>query len=430
MGGLQGYRWGPAGASMAVKSLESLRQSLARADALLPLVLVGVVSGAFCGLVIIAFRLLAESSPLTFGTRASVEDFEALAWPWRIGLPLIGGLGIGIVMTQISATTREVGVVHVMQGLAYNAARLPWRNAVLQFAGATAAIVTGHSVGREGPAIHVGAATASVLGQWLHLPNDSVRILVACGTAAAIAASLDTPIAGVVFAMEVVMMEYSLVGFTPVILAAVCATSMTHLVFGSTPFVEAPAMQMTSLLELPCMLLVGVVLGTLASLFIASVRRLFAWARAHPLWLRTTAAGLVTGLCALAAPQIMGVGYDTVELTLVGGLGLSALVMIVSLKLVATTACIGLGIPGGLIGPTVLMGALGGAAHASAALTVEHGQGCVSIPTGATLREALDAMDRAEVDVAVITGPSIRDANTIKGVLRRAEIEAAVRYHG
>ncbi|NIP47672.1 MAG: hypothetical protein GWN21_16175, partial [Gammaproteobacteria bacterium] len=325
---------------------------------------------------------------------------------------------------------REVGVVHVMQGLAYNAARLPWRNAVLQFAGATAAIVTGHSVGREGPAIHVGAATASMLGQWLHLPNDSVRILVACGTAAAIAASLDTPIAGVVFAMEVVMMEYSLVGFTPVILAAVCATSMTHLVFGSTPFVEARAMQMTSLLELPCMLLVGVVLGTLASLFIASVRRLFAWARAHPLWLRTTAAGLVTGLCALAAPQIMGVGYDTVELTLVGGLGLSALVMIVSLKLVATTACIGLGIPGGLIGPTVLMGALGGAAHASAALTVEHGQGCVSIPTGATLREALDAMDRAEVDVAVITGPSIRDANTIKGVLRRAEIEAAVRHHG
>ncbi len=123
-----------------------------------------------------------------------------------------------------------------------------------------------------------------------------------------------------------------------------------------------PVKSLESLLELPYMLLVGLVLGTVASLFISSVRRLDERTRDFPLWLRTTAAGLITSLCALAAPQIMGVGYDTVELTLIGTLGLSALVLIVALKLVATTACIGLGVPGGLIGPTVVMGALGGAA--------------------------------------------------------------------
>lgn len=345
-----------------MKILESLRQSLARADALLPLALVGIVSGAFSGLAIIAFRLLGESSFFTFGTRDTAEDFEALSWHWRIGLPVIGGLVIGILMTNVSAATRQVGVVHVMERLAFHAGRLPWRNAVLQFVGATIAIVTGHSVGREGPSIHVGAASASLFGQWLHLPNNSIRILVACGTAAAIAASFNTPIAGVIFAMEVVMMEYTLVGFTPVILAAVCATSMTRFVFGSTPIVDAPEMHMASLLELPYMLLVGLVLGTMASVFISSVRRLDEHTREVPLWLRTTGAGLVTGLCAIAAPQIMGVGYDTVELSLIGALGLSTLVVLFALKLVATTACIGLGVPGGLIGPTVFMGAMGGAA--------------------------------------------------------------------
>ena len=346
---------------MRVTTLESLRQHLARSDALLPLAIVGILSGAFSGLTIIAFRLLGESSFLTFGVRSTAEDFESLTWPWRIGLPLTGGLIIGILMSSVSAATRKVGVDHVMERLAYHAGRLPWRNALLQFAGATVAIVSGHSVGREGPSIHVGAASASLLGQWLQLPNNSIRILVACGTAAAIAASFNTPIAGVIFAMEVVMLEYTLVGFTPVILAAVCATSMTQLVFGSRPVVDAPAAQMASLLELPYMLLVGLVLGALASLFITSVRRLNEGTREVPLWLRTTAAGLITGLCALAAPEVMGIGYDTVELTLIGALGLATLTVTVTLKLVATTACIGLGVPAGLIGPTVVMGALGGA---------------------------------------------------------------------
>lgn len=571
--------------------LEPLRQRLARADALLPLALVGIVSGAFSGLVIIAFRLLGESSHLTFGIRDSAEDFEALAWPWLVGLPVIGGLAIGALMSSVSSATREVGVVHVMDRLAYHAGRLPWRNAVLQFVGATIAIVSGQSVGREGPSIHVGAASASLFGQWLHLPNNSIRILVACGTAAAIAASFNTPIAGVIFAMEVVMMEYTLVGFTPVILAAVCATSLTRIVFGGTPIVEAPAMQMASLLELPYMLLVGVVLGSFASLFIACLRRLSEWAQAFPIWLRTGSAGFIVGLCALAAPQVMGVGYDTVELTLIGGLGLTALVLIFSLKLVATTACIGLGVPGGLIGPTVVMGALGGAAlgvvghdlvpdfsassgfyallgmgammgatlqaplaalmaileltanpnsilpgmvvivtatltsrvlfhqepvfvallrsrgleyrhdpvavalsrtgvgaimnrrfamaphgatlahvkrlfdgvpewivlgqdgrwlatvdeeqldhviaglesddaHEATEFAPEHGQSCVMVTSNATLREALDAMDRNEADVAVITGSSRRDAASVKGILTRAQIDAAVRYGG
>jgi len=162
--------------------------------------------------------------------------------------------------------------------------------------------------------------------------------------------------------MEVVLMEYTLAGFTPVILASVAATSLTRAVYGSAPAISVPALKMTSLWELPYILLLGVVLGAVGALFIQSIRRIDERFRHVPLWIRTTTAGLVTGLCALVAPQVMGIGYDTVELTLLGEIGLGMLVVIAVAKLIATAACVSLGLPGGLIGPTLVMGAAAGGA--------------------------------------------------------------------
>jgi CIC family chloride channel protein len=113
--------------------------------------------------------------------------------------------------------TVQTGVVHVMERLAYHQGCLPLRNAIMQFLGAVLCLITGQSLGREGPAVHLGAASGSLMAQRLRLSNNSIRTLVACGTAAAIHASFNTPMAGVVFAMEVVMMEYTIAGFTPVI---------------------------------------------------------------------------------------------------------------------------------------------------------------------------------------------------------------------
>ncbi len=121
-------------------------------------------------------------------------------------------------------------------------------------------------------------------------------------------------------------------------------------------------MQMTSLWELPYILLVGVVLGAAAALFIFGIRFVDERCRDLPLWIRTAAAGVITGVCALIAPEVMGIGYDTVELTLLGEMALGALVLVAALKLVATVACISLGPPGGLIGPTIVIGAAAGGA--------------------------------------------------------------------
>jgi len=128
-----------------------------------------------------------------------------------------------------------------MERLSRHQGHLPIRNAIVQFFGGILALISGQSGGREDPAIHLGAASSSLLGQAFSLPNNSIRTLVACGTAAAIAGSFNTPIAGVIFAMEVVMMEFTIGSFIPVIIAAVASTLLAHYVIGNEPaFTVAP----------------------------------------------------------------------------------------------------------------------------------------------------------------------------------------------
>ena len=189
------------------KTLAFLRRQFGNSDALPQLVALAIVSGVLTALVILAFRLLIDY-PLTLWL-GDAEAFESLGYVQRASLPLAGAFAIGLALSFFSSDRRRVGVPHVMACLSERRGRLPASNAAVQFLGGAAALLSGQSGGREGPAIHLGAAAASLLGQWLRLPNDGMRTLVACGTAAALASSFNTPIAGVIFAMEVVMMEYT-----------------------------------------------------------------------------------------------------------------------------------------------------------------------------------------------------------------------------
>lgn len=341
---------------------EAFRSRLAHADAIVGVSLLAVVAGLVTGALIIAFRLVTESSLVWLGVLDRIEHFEGLEWQWRLCLPIAGGLVIGLLLESLPASARQVGPVHVMARLAKQGGRMPWLNALVQFVGGALSILCGHSVGREGPVIHLGAASASLLGQALRLPNNSIRTLVACGVAASIAASFNTPIAGVVFAMEVVMFEYTLVGFAPVIFAAVSATSISRLVFGSAPAFSVPTFQLSTLLELPWVLMLGFVLSMLAAAYVHGIGLVERLSRPMPLWSRTTLAGAIVGVCALAVPEVMGLGYDTVQAAMLGSFGLTALALIVGAKLLATVACGGLGVPGGMIGPMVVIGAAAGGA--------------------------------------------------------------------
>jgi hypothetical protein len=193
------------------------------------------------------------------------------------------------------------------------------------------------------------------------LPNNSLRILAASGAAAGIAASFNTPLAGAAFAMEVLLMEYTVAGFAPVILATVSATTLTRAVFGSDLAYNVPALTLGSLGELPYILLAGVLIGLLATAFNQLFQLVSSNGQKLPVVLRLSLAGLLVGLCGLAVPEVMGIGDDTVNRMLLGEPGILLLVAILLMKIIATCGGIGLGLPGGIIGPALFIGAAGGA---------------------------------------------------------------------
>jgi CIC family chloride channel protein len=342
-------------------TLEFLRRQLAATEALPQLALVAACTGVAVGVIILLFRGIVD---YTLGLALDHSgDFESLALAERAALPLMGATLIGVGLTRFAQSDRRVGVVHVMERLSRHQGHLPLRNATVQFVGGVVALITGQSGGREGPAIHLGAASASLIGQRFRLPNNSMRTLVACGTAAAIASSFNTPIAGVIFAMEVVMMEYTIASFIPVIIAAVTSTFLTHWWLGNEPAFHVPEVVGATLLELPLIVVAGLVIGVVAAGFSVALRW-FASVERWPFWLRAVIAGSITALAATVCPEIMGVGYDTVNAAMFGEVALGTLIAFVILKSVSNAAAVGLGLPVGLIGPTMAIGAAVGAVFA------------------------------------------------------------------
>jgi len=264
-------------------------------------------------------------------------------------------------MRKRSKAERQCGVGHVIERYQQHQAHLPASNAIVQFVAGTLAAVSGHSVGREGPAVHLGATCSSLLGQKLGLPNNSLRIMVGCGVAAAIAASFNTPLAGVIFAMEVVLMEYTVTGFIPIILASVSGALISRVCFGDDPAFSIPTLTMGSMLELPFLIFCGIIVG-LASSVVLKLHKYIQDLKTLSLTTRLFAAGTLTSLAAAFVPQVMSVGYDTVEAAMLGDLSFTLLLTIAITKLLLSTATIALGVPGGSIGPTLVIGAcLGGA---------------------------------------------------------------------
>lgn len=341
--------------------IENLRDQLAHIEALPQLTLLGLITGILAGLIIVLFRWVIDI-PLALSLPDHGENFEALPMSYRFLLPVIGGLLLGLILQRINMSYHATGIGHVLDRLQNHQGRMPLGNFIHQFGGGALSLLTGHSVGREGPAIHLGAGCGSLLGQWLRLPNNSLRPLAGCGVAAAIAASFNTPMAGVIFAMEVVMMEYTIAGFIPVILAAVAGTTITHLVFGPDITFITPQMVMGNTFELPFMAFTGLIVAVFAAGFIRLQALCCKQSLKRPVWLRFLVAGMITGLLAIWFPQIMGVGYDTISAALAGELGFGLLIAIVIAKLVASGVSLGVGMPGGVVGPCLVMGAaLGGA---------------------------------------------------------------------
>ncbi len=341
--------------------LANYRRKLTNYESVVAYSLLGLIGGLASGAVVLAFELAISAAAGLWGVGDGGEAFEALPRWLLFALPAGGALLLGLAYHLLAPEDRETGIVHVLSRMHSHYGVLPLRNALVQFIGGTFALATGQSGGREGPGVHLGGAVNSLLGQRLGLPNNSLRVLIACGTAGGIAAAFNTPLAGVIFAMEVIIAEYSVVGFIPVILAAVSASAVSQIFSPAGAVFVIRSLQLESLLEIPYIMLLGVVCGISVALFVWISKwatRLSHW----PVSLRFALAGLLTGSLALAVPQILGVGYDTLNDALHGQVAMQTLLVIALAKLLATAVSCGVGMPIGLIGPNLLIGAcIGGA---------------------------------------------------------------------
>ncbi|GHC28926.1 chloride channel protein [Aidingimonas halophila] len=340
-------------------SLRRFRRQLASVDALPQLCLLGLVAGIVTGGLMVAFRLTLDLGGMMLMPDGDSEAFETLSPVSRSLLPFIAVLLIGLGLWRQPAGARKMGVAHVIERLAYHQGRFPLRNWINQCWVGVVTVIGGLSAGREGPAIHLGAAAASGLGEKFRLPHNSLRVLVACGTAAGISASFNTPIAGVIFAMEVVMMEYTIAGFMPVILASTIGAVVAQFVYGSEPAFQVPSVSLGSLSNLPWIVVSALCIGMLAGVFVHIAKgdsRLSAW----PAWLKLGLVGLVTGALAWWYPEVQGIGYDSLALSLNGQQALDVLVALAIAKLMLSALTVACGVPIGIIGPVLVAGAAAG----------------------------------------------------------------------
>lgn len=340
-------------------SLEPLRLRLSRPDALLWHAAIGLITGLVAGSVIVAFRLVVEGSQAAMLPEHG-ENYEALPMLARLLLPILGAVAIGLIFLRFAKGLYVLGVARVMERMEYHQGHMTWRGFMLQFLGAAIAIVSGHSVGREGPHVYLGAASGSLLGQVLTLPNNSIRTMAACGTAAGIAASFNTPLAGVIFALEVLALQYSISAFIPIILAAVSANAVSVAVFGSSPAFQIPPFVMTSLADLLPVLLLGLLAGAVSAAYVQSLQTIASISKGIGLFWRLCMAGVAAGIAGVLVPEVMGLGYDTQRSLLLEQLPWTFLLVLLVAKLFATSTSVGLGIPGGTIGPALFMGAIVG----------------------------------------------------------------------
>ena len=320
------------------------------------LALLATFVGLFSAGIITLFRLAYETPLEHWLPNGSHEGFESLSTEARIILLLGSTALLILIFSRLQPQQRKIGVGHVLQRIEQHQGYLPKANILAQFFGAIIALIGGHSVGREGPAVHIGAGTASQFGQLLKTPHHRLRILAACGVASAISASFNTPMAGVIFAMEVVLLEYSIRGFIPIILASVIGAIVTRAVFGHEAAFIVPSLEMKSLLEIPYILLLALVCGVFGSLFITSVKFMQRW-NTRPIWQTWGLLGVCAAIISIYLPEVMGIGYDSVNAWLQGEVVFGLALALLFAKLFLSGWAAAMGFPGGLIGPSLFMGA-------------------------------------------------------------------------
>ena len=285
----------------------------------------------------------------------------ALPWWQLLLVPSLGGLAVGLFVYYLMPEKRPLGVPQVIEASALHGGRMTLSSGIKAAVVSSASIGFGASVGREGPMVHLGASLAAWVARRLHLGRSLSRTLLGCGVAAAIAASFNAPIAGVFFALEVVIGHYGLSAFAPIVIAGVTGTLVSRSYYGDAPaFVLPQEHVIASVLEFPAFALLGAVSALAAIIMMHSVfftQDLFN-KTPIPSWGRPAVGGLMVGTIAIFYPEVLGVGYEATNAALMEDYTLSLLMILIVAKTAATALSLGAGFGGGVFSPSLFLGAM------------------------------------------------------------------------
>jgi CIC family chloride channel protein len=322
------------------------------------LLVLTLVIGAIVGLVVVAFILLTEN----LGSRMYPPG--GTAWR-RLVLPVAGALITGFLLQRYFPNARGSGIPQTKTALFILDGVIRFRTVLGKFFCSSVSLASGIALGREGPSVHVAAGIASTLGRRLGLSPQRVKSLIPIGSAAALAAAFNTPIAAVLFTLEEVMGDMHAPVLGSIVLSSATSWMVLHLILGDEPLFHVPAYQLVHPIEFAFYALLGAAGGLVSVGFVKLLlwqRKYFLRMPARTRWLQPAVGGLTVGILGLFVPQVLGVGYGFVSQALNGQMVLQLMALLVVLKVVATATCYSSGNAGGIFGPSLFIGAmLGGA---------------------------------------------------------------------
>ena len=320
----------------------------------------GVV-GVLGGLSSIAFRELVSGLDylLTGSTEDIVESFDHLAAWQRLVIPTIGGFFTGVILLLGKRIAHGRSTTDYMEAIALGDGRISFRKSMTKSLAALCGIAAGASIGREGPMVQLSSMAASLTGRWRKLPVTSLRLLVACGAAAGIASAYNAPIAGAFFVAEIVLGTIAMESLGPLVISAVAAALVVRGLSHASNLYRVPGFTFNSAWEIGPYIVLGLIAGSLAPLFLQTLR--YAEKGFNrlklPLLVKLTLGGAIVGLLAMRHPSVCGNGYSVTLAILRGQIVWESLALIVVFKWIATASSFGSGVPGGVFTPTLFMGA-------------------------------------------------------------------------
>ncbi|MDB6114273.1 MAG: clcB, partial [Lacunisphaera sp.] len=296
---------------------------------------------------------------LTGTSDGIVDSFRELEWWQRLAVPAVGGLMAGLVLLFGRRLHRGQSSTDYMEAILIGSGELPVRASLVKSTSAMFSIASGGSIGREGPLVQLSAVVASWLGRWRKMSAPQLRLLVACGAAAGIASAYNAPIAGSFFVAEIILGTIAMESLGPLAVSAVAATLTMRALSNAHTLYRVPDFTLNSLWEIGPFILLGILAGAVAPIFLRSLRRVEAlFARTNlPMPVRLMLGGLIVGALAVWVPEVCGNGYSIVVAILNGQLLWKALLVVLVCKWIATAASFGSGAPGGVFTPTLFMGA-------------------------------------------------------------------------